>query len=182
MVVARPTPDHEAWTEKTDCPACDAREIKHTASLLASAIAEHMKTKRSAPAPAEEATPTPLTVTPPPAPPPALDSRPLPAPPKPSASVPTYLSLTALAGGAALIGAGIYLIHLDGEGTCDTAAPQELCARRYRTRNAGIGLVTGGGLAALGGLVGLIFFSPSSGATPVALGFTGSSISVSGGF
>ena len=92
-----------------------------------------------------------------------------------------YLSLAALAGGAALIGTGIYLVHIDGKGTCGLSEPQELCARRYKTRTTGIGMMAGGGLAALAGVVGLVVTSSSSDAR-VALAFTGSSITVPGGF
>lgn len=184
MAIARAAPEREAWTDKTDCQACDPRQIKHAASLLASTLAERIKIKRSAEPPSAETPPAPMTVTPP-APAPVLASKPLPPPPRAGAagsSVPTYLSLTALVGGVLLMGSGGYLIHIDGDGTCDTAPPKSLCPRRYRTRGAGIGLLAGGGLAALGGLVGLVFFAPSSGAPAVALSFTGSSISVSGGF
>jgi hypothetical protein len=179
MVVVRPEPDRDAWTEKTDCLACEGSEIKHAASLLASVIAEHIKVKRNAPV--EPTSPKVATAAPPdpPAPQPAQATKPILAAPKSHAS--TYLSLAALAGGAVLIGTGIYLVHIDGEGTCDLSGPPELCARRYRTRPTGIGLVAGGGLVALAGLVGLIVSSSSSDAR-VALVFTGSSIVLSGGF
>jgi hypothetical protein len=184
MVVARAAPDRDAWSEKTVCQACEASEIRHAASLLASMIAERIKIPKTLPAPAHEAAPAPAPVTTaPPAPQPALQTNPLPAAPAPEGRyVPTALSVTALAGGAVLIGSGIYLIHLHGQGTCDLTAPKDLCSRRYKTQNVGIGLVAGGGLAALGGLAGLLFFSPSTGSTPLALNITGSSISVSGGF
>jgi hypothetical protein len=187
MVVARPAPDRDAWSEKTVCQACEASEIRHTASLLASMIAERIKVNKAVPAPAPEPPPvsTPVTVALS-APKSALavnsPSPPPPTAPEPGRYVPTALSVVALASGAVLIGSGIYLIHIHGQGTCDQATPQELCPRRYKTRNAGIGLAAGGGLAALGGLAGLIFFSPSTGSMPMALNITGSSISVSGGF
>ncbi len=189
MIVVRSVPRREAWSEKTDCKGCDPSEIKHTASLLASTIAERIKFIKTPPAPVAAAEPTPPTIlTPPAPPPPALERRaslaePAPAPgPEPSWYVPRYLSLTAIAGGVVLIGSGIYLVHLDGEGTCDLAAPKDLCARRYKTAAAGIGLVAGGGLATLAGLVGLIAFSPGSGGSHVALNITASSLSLSGGF
>jgi hypothetical protein len=184
MVVARAAPDRDAWSEKTVCQACEASEIRHAASLLASMIAERIKIPKTLPAPAHEAAPVPAPMTTvPPAPQPALQTNPPPAAPAPEGRyVPTALSVTALAGGAVLIGSGIYLIHLHGQGTCDLTAPKDLCSRRYKTQNVGIGLVAGGGLAALGGLAGLLFFSPSTGSTPLALNIIGSSISVSGGF
>lgn len=186
MVVARSAPTRDAWTETTDCQACAASEVKHTASLLASTIAEHLKVKTVAPEPTPEPVPPPTTVAPvaPVAAPrgePGVDVTPA-AAASPAWSVPRPLSLTALAGGVVMMGSGLYLIHLDGAGTCDSAAPQELCARRYKTQNLGIGLLAGGGVAALGGLVGLLYFSPSSKSAPMALSFTGSSISLSGEF
>jgi hypothetical protein len=179
MVVARAKPDRDAWTEKTDCLACEASEIKHAASLLASVIAEHINVKRNVPV--ETPAPKVATAPPPapPAPPPMRAVKPRPVAPKSHASM--YLSLAALAGGAALVGTGLYLVHLDGEGTCTLSGSQELCARRYQTRPTGIGLVAGGGLAAIAGLVGLVVSSSSSDAR-VALAFTGSSFIVSGGF
>jgi hypothetical protein len=179
MVVARAEPGRDAWTEKTDCLACEGSEIKHAASLLASVIAEHINVKRTLPV--EALSPT-VATAPPPAPPrpqPIRAAKPTPAPSKSHAA--TYLSVAALAGGAVLVGTGIYLVHIDGEGTCTLSDTQELCARRYRTRSAGIGLVAGGGLAALAGIVGLVVSSSSSDAR-VALAFTGSSFIVSGGF
>ena len=186
MVVARPAPDRDAWSEKTVCQACEASEIRHAASLLASMIAERIKVQPTlpapTPAPAPAPVPAPMTMAPPP-PQPALQASPPPVAPAPEGRyVPTALSVTALAGGAVLMGSGIYLIHLHGQGTCDLTAPKDLCPRTYKTQHAGIGLVAGGGLAALGGLAGLLFFSPSTESTHMALNITGSSISVSGGF
>jgi hypothetical protein len=191
MVVVRSVPERDAWSETSDCQACAASEVKHTASLLASAIAEHIKVKATPPEPIHE--------TAPPPPPPVAAAAPAPMPTEdvhpalalsPAWSVPTSVSLTALAGGIVLLGSGLYLLHINGQGTCDLTAPQELCARRYKTQNLGVGLLAGGGVAALGGLAGLLFFSPSAGSTPMALsitGFstgssTGSSISLSGEF
>ncbi len=189
MIVVRSVPRREAWSEKTDCKGCEPSEIKHTASLLASTIAERIKLIKSPPAPVAESEPTPVPstmVTP--TPPPALERSPLPAAPRPELTteptryVPRYLSLTAIAGGVLLLGSGIYLVHINGQGTCDLSAPQNLCARRYKTEAAGIGLMAGGGVAALAGLVGLIALSPSTGAAHMALNISGSSISLSGGF
>ena len=181
MVVARSTPERDAWIEKTDCQACEASEIKHTASLLSSLIAERVKVKPTPSEPPHEAGPTPMHLAPP-APSPASPVTPLPAPVPSKWSVPTYLSVTALAGGLLLIGSGLYLIHINGQGTCDLTAPQYVCPRKYQTQNWGIGLFAGGQLAALGGLAGLFFFSPSVGTTHMALNVTGSSIAVSGAF
>ena len=87
-----------------------------------------------------------------------------------------------MAGGAALLGAGLYLINIDGRGSCDLSGPSELCARRYKTQTPGIALAAGGGALALGGLVGLLFFSPGRGSTRVAFNLSASSLVLSGGF
>jgi hypothetical protein len=188
MVVARPGPDREAWSETSDCHLCAAGEIKHTASLLASTIAERIKIKVSRPAPKPEprpappapAAPVPSEVAWPPPPTPAFT--PAPTPPPDEWYVPPYLSVTAIAGGVALVGAGFYLLHLDGQGTCDLSGAQARCPRSYDTRAAGIGLLAGGGVVTLAGLTGLIFFSPGDGSSHLALRLTGSSVSISGGF
>jgi hypothetical protein len=180
MVVARAEPARDAWVEKTDCRACEIGEVKHTASLLASMIAERIKVKRVVPAPMPEESPAPAPIAPP-VPPPALEEHPAASAPE-HATVPRWLSLSALGGGAVLVGSGIYLIHIHGQGTCNLAAPKALCARRYDTQSLGIGLVAGGGLAVLAGLVGWIAFPPRTGAMPVALNLTASSISLSGDF
>jgi hypothetical protein len=193
MVVARPGPDRETWSETSDCHLCTAGEIKHTASLLASTIAERIRVKVSRPAPKAVPRPTPA---PPPAPEPAtppapepaaprapaLEVTPAPTPPPAEWYVPSYLSVTAIVGGLALAGSGLYLLHLHGEGTCDLSGAQERCPRRYDTRGAGIGLLAGGGAITVAGLAGLVFFSPRNGSSQVALHVTGSSISISGGF
>jgi hypothetical protein len=182
MVVARSAPDRDAWSEKADCQACAAGEIKHTASLLASTIAERIKVKTTptTPMPAVVApAPAPVTVAPPPL---APQNKPAPSDPDRGWYVPRYLSVAALAGGALLLGSGIYLMHINGQGTCNLSAPKDLCARRYKTGDLGIGLVAGGGVAALAGIVGLVAFSPGAGAGHVALNIGASSISVSGAF
>jgi hypothetical protein len=183
MVVVRSVPERDAWSETSDCQACAASEVKHTASLLASAIAEHIKVKGAPPEPTHETAPSPTPVaSAAPALLPGVEVRPAIAPSSPAWSVPTSVSLTALAGGIVLLGSGLYLIHINGQGTCDLRAPKELCARQYKTQNLGVGLLAGGGAVALGGLAGLLFFSPSGPSTPMALTITGSSISLSGEF
>ncbi len=194
MIVARSVPEREAWVEKTDCHACDASGIKHTASLLASTIAEHIKVRKAPPAPEPEEEPTAATPPRPAAPPAPSAASPAPPEARPSPKleptrsepqrvhVPTYLSATAIVGGGLLIGSGIYLVHINGKGTCDLTGSEDLCERQYKTESLGIGLLAGGGLAVLGGLVGLIFYSHSAGGTPIALNCNGSSIFVSGGF
>jgi hypothetical protein len=183
MVVARPAPDRDAWSETTDCQACAASEVKHAASLLASAIAEHIKVKATTPEPTREPVPTPApVVVDAPAPPAGMAVHPTTTAPSPAWSVPRAASVAALAGGVLLLGSGLYLIHINGQGACDLSGSQELCARRYKTQNLGIGLLAGGGVAALGGLAGLLWFSPSTKSTPVALTITGSSIAIAGEF
>jgi len=183
MVVARDAPTRDGWREKTDCQACAAGEIKHMASLLASTIAEHIKIEAQAtpppalkpPVAAVEPAPSPVAIAnPPPAPP---------APPEASAwFVPRYVSATALVIGAGLIGTGAYLMSIDGNASCNLAAGQTQCPHVYATGALGTGLLIGGGVATLGGLAALIFFAPSAGSAHVALGFSGTSISVRGAF
>jgi len=183
MAVARDVPARDVWREKANCPGCTASEIKHMASLLASTIADQIKI--DVPPAAAVLAPRPY-VPPRAAPAPAPVSAPVlaPAPPaeKPRWHVPRYLSVAAIVGGAALIATGAYLIHLDGQGTCDLTPPQEHCPERHKTQGLGIGFVAGGGLAALGGLAGLIFFPPQVGGTNVAVGFGASSLSIAGAF
>jgi hypothetical protein len=184
MVIARDIPTRDTWREKTDCQACGASELKHMASLLASTIAGNIKIDTQPavePAPkAPEQVVKAVKVAPPPVE--IEDPSPPPAAEESGWHVPRWVSVTSLVGGAALIGTGVYLLSIDGKGTCDVAAPEELCARRHKTRGLGIGLLAGGGLAALGGLGGLIFLAPGSGAARLAFEFTGSSISVGGTF
>lgn len=192
MVAVPPSPSRDEWTEQTECPGCGSAEIKHAASLLASLIAEHISLAPSrlasagaiessaparAPSPPLPVSPIPSVVPPPQ---PALVGRPPPQPPRPSVS--PYLSLAAVTGGAVVLGAGLYLLHIDGEGTCDAPGPGGLCARRYNTRVPGIALVAGGGVAALGGLVGLLLLSPGRAGTRVAFNPSAPSLVLSGGF
>jgi hypothetical protein len=106
------------------------------------------------------------------------------SPPRPAEQsgwhVPSYASVAAIVVGAGMIGTGVYLISIDGKGTCDLAPGERLCLERYKTQTLGAGLLAGGGLVALGGLVSLMFFGPSPGQPAIA--FTGSSVSVSGAF
>ncbi len=185
ITVVRDAPDRGAWHEEADCPGCEGGEIEHMASLMAGEIAGHIKVDAppasTAPAPAKAPSvvatqPAPLQAPPPPA---TFVKPPLPAP-EPAWYVPRYWSVGTLAGGAVLAGAGVYLLHIDGRGTCDLAAPNQQCAERYKTQGLGIGMVAGGGLALLGGLAGLTLFAPPAGST--GIGFDGSSISISGEF
>jgi hypothetical protein len=174
MIVARAVPDRDTWREQTECEKCAGSDIKHMASLLATTIAERID-----------------IATPPPAPPdrqPVAAKPPAPAitvstpPPAPDWYVPRALSIGAVAGGAALLGTGIFLLAMDGRGSCDLAVGQKECPRLYDTTGLGTGLIVGGGAVAVAGLVGLVWFSPGSRSSQVALGFTGSSISLRGAF
>ena len=152
MVALQPLSRGEGRTEQTECRACGSSEIKHSASLLASIVAESITLE---PPPAPPAGPDAPSVAQ--SPPPLPAPLPLPAPPplpapqpdlartpvgqKPAASVPPYLSVAAMAGGALLVGTGLYSIHIDGEGSCDLSGGSELCARRYKTRTPGIAMV-----------------------------------------
>jgi hypothetical protein len=179
MIVARDAPARDAWREKTVCQGCNAAEIKHMASLLASTIAERVNVDEPPAKARPLPSPAPAPVRPAPQPAPLVVNLPSPEP-KPAWSVPRHLSIAALAGGGVLIGTGIYLLHLNGEGTCSLASGQRECSRLYSTGALGTGVLVGGSLAALGGLTGLLFFSPSTGSTQ--LGLSGSSISVRGAF
>jgi len=195
MVAVQPAPNAGGWTESTDCRGCGSSEIKHSASLLASAIAERVGFAPDAEEAPAEAAAAPPHPEPPAAPvaaaaraaaPPPFETRPSltsrPLPEQPSRYDPTYLSVTALTGGAVLLGAGLFLLHLDGQGTCEVPDSGELCARRYKTRAVGISLTAAGGVAALGGLVGLVFFPADRDKRRVTLDVTPSSVLVSGGF
>jgi len=61
--------------------------------------------------------------------------------------------------GAAALGAGIFLVTLDGKYTCDlpsNASPGYQCPRQYSTRGGGIALITGGALVAVLGTALLV--------------------------
>ncbi len=184
LIVARTYPERGAWRDQSDCKNCGIAEIKHLASLVAGSIAERIKI--DAPSPKVAPTPAPVprvAVVKPVAPPRAtIVSPPSPSPREEKWSMPRYVSGTVLAGGLVLAGVGGYLLRINGRGTCDLASPERLCTRTYDTGAVGTGLAVGGGLVALGGLAGLLFFGPDADSTHVALSVTGSSISIAGGF
>ena len=182
MLVAQDSPDRNSWREESECSECDVAAVKHLVFLLAGTIGERItkEAQKSVPAPAP-APSAPSAAAHPPPPPVAIVNPPPPAP-KREWYVPRYISITGIAVGAALVGTGIYLYHLNGQGTCTLAQSQSLCPRRYRTGSLGTGLMVGGGVTAVAGLVGLIFFGPDFGDSRVTLGTDGSSISVSGAF
>jgi hypothetical protein len=144
------------------------------------------------PEPPPEFTSEPDPLTPPPAivAPPARSPGAIVAPPPPEPKIETKpewykskkVAIAAMAGGVVLMGTGIYLLKLDGEGTCDLVAPTQRCPDRYKTANLGAGFLIGGGLAAMAGLASYYFFSFRTHATQTTVGFTGSSISVQGTF
>jgi hypothetical protein len=181
MLVARETPDRNSWREKVACSDCDASEAKQQVFLLAGTIGERIKSEspKTAPHPVAVALPTPPPVVPPVVapnpvnPPPATDS---------SWSVPRYVSGSVLGAGLVAAGIGAYLVHLNGRGTCDVVAPKEQCPDRYKTTGLGYGLVAGGGVAAIGGLLGLLLLGPPADGAGLAVGFDGSSLSVSGAY
>jgi len=182
MLVARDTPDRNSWHEESECSECDVAAVKHLVFLLAGTIGERITKEAQKPVPVPAPAPPTPTVEAPPTPPPVAIVAPAPPAAKREWYVPRYLSITGIGVGAALVGTGIYLHHLNGQGTCTLAPPQSLCPRSYSTGSLGTGLMVGGGAAAVAGLVGLIFFGPNSGDSHVALGSDGSSISVSGAF
>jgi hypothetical protein len=183
MQAARARPELQSWSESSACPGCAPGAVKDVVFLLASAIGEHVSAETSKPSTPPPPVPVaPVAVTKP-TPPPAVVVPPPPPAPEPEWSVPRYLSVTVLAGGVVLAGTGIYLLHLNGEGTCDLAPGKNHCPQKYQTQGLGTGLLVGGGLATLGGIVGLALLGPeSSESGHVAVGFTGSSISISGAF
>jgi hypothetical protein len=181
MVVAQVSPEVDSWREKIECPGCGAEDVDHMVSLLATTIGEKIAKDASVPA-AAPALPPVAAVTPQPVPlpaPPVSIADPS-VPPEGSWSVPWSVSGSVLAGGVVLGLAGWYLVHINGKGICDLSSPKEHCPDRYKTSGLGYGLIAGGGAAALGGLLGLIFLGPQTARADVAVGFDGSSILFSG--
>jgi hypothetical protein len=182
LIVARAYPAREVWRDQSDCKKCGIPEIILIASLVAGDIAE--KIKIDAPPPPAPVPQPPVVAVAPAVPPPALILGP-PSPAKPAQeawSVPRYLSGSVLGAGLILVGVGGYLLHLNGQGTCDLATPKEHCPNKYNTKGLGLGLVTGGGIVAVAGFVGLTFYAHQDANTNLAVSFNGSSISVSGAY
>jgi len=189
LIVARAYPAREVWRDQSDCKKCGISEIILIASLVAGDIADKIRIdvppppNAAAPAPAPPPVPVagltpavpPLrpTIVSPPPPPPAQES---------SWSLPRYLSVAAVGLGLATVGTGIYVLHINGQGTCDLGSPKEACPKIHGTKKLATGLLVGGGAAALGGLVGIIIFAHRAGDTNMAVGFNGSLLSLSGGF
>jgi len=96
--------------------------------------------------------------------------------------VPRALSIGGLLGGVALLSSGVYLLALNGQGTCDLTAAEKQCPRLYDTTGLGTGLVVGGSVVAIAGLVGLVWFLPGNWDSQVALGLSGSTLMVRGRF
>jgi hypothetical protein len=188
MLAARAKPDQNAWREKTECSDCDAEDAKQQVYLLAGTVAERIKGESKSPAgppPLAGVPATPPLTAPAAAPPPTMYYLPPPVPPleqKPGWYVPRYVSIPVLIGGAAALGAGIYLLAVNGKGTCDLAPGKRQCQDRYATGVLGGSLTAVGAVAVIGGFVGLFFFPPGHGAANVAVGFDGTSISVAGVF
>ena len=59
----------------------------------------------------------------------------------------TWIGVAALATGAAAVGAGSALLAINGHGTCQLAAPEEVCPKIYNTVAGGAVLVALGGAA-----------------------------------
>ena len=78
---------------------------------------------------------------------------------------PRVFKWVALGAAVATLGAGIALLVMDGQETCDKAHEHYVCPERYETMTPGIALVATG--AALGGASGLLFYldSKKKGAT-----------------
>jgi hypothetical protein len=130
LLVARNTPNRDSWHERIDCPDCDASEITHMASLMATTIGERIvKAAKATPSPVP-APEKPVAVAPSP---PSAAVKYTALPPKPEWSVPRYVSIPVLATGLALVGTGIYRLHIDGQDSCS----QRVCPRIYETASLG---------------------------------------------
>jgi TolB-like protein len=139
------------------CEVCTESEAYETAGMTASALKAAVSKRRAAsderagattPAPAA-APQGALAASPPadPAPGVAIAAAPSRAAAEPPGS--RALPIAAIGAGLAALGAGIALIVIDGQGTCTTTLPGELCERRYRTRTGGI-VASGLGIVAAG--------------------------------
>jgi hypothetical protein len=173
----------DTWSEKIDCPGCDADEITNMVSLMCTTVGERILNAPRPPAPVTtKAEPAPVAakIAPiaPPAPPPPMPV--VSVKPEPEFYIPRLLSVATMTTGLVLVGTGIYLFHLDGEGSCTMEAGQKLCIRTYQTAGWGTGFVVGGGVLALGGLATLLFLGPKTSSPSVA--FTGNGIALLGGF
>jgi len=144
------------------CEVCTESEAYDTVGMSASALKAAVSKRRAAPdqrtgaaAPSSPAktslAPQPIgslaSASPPPAAEPGVaimtaPGRPAPEPPRSYA-----LPIAALGAGVAALGVGVFLIAINGEGTC-THNPGVLCERQYRTRTGGIALSGLGVLAA----------------------------------
>ena len=69
---------------------------------------------------------------------------------------PRVFKWVALGAAVATLGAGIALMVMDGQETCDKAHDHYVCPERYETLTPGVALVATG--AALGGAAGLLFY------------------------
>jgi hypothetical protein len=58
-----------------------------------------------------------------------------------------------LVAGLALAAPGIWMIAVDGKGTCTLTPPAERCPMRYATLGGGIGLTAAGGALVIAGAV-----------------------------
>lgn len=95
-----------------------------------------------------------------------------------ASGAPRVLKWVTLGAAVASLGAGVALLVMDGEPTCDTERDHYVCPERYETLTPGIALLAAG--AALGGTSGLLFYldsreaaqSEQAAATPRTLSVT----------
>ncbi len=173
MIVARAIPEVDSWRERVDCPDCDSSGVDHMMSLLATSIGQQIAREAPPPPPPLAANPTP--------PPPATKIITKPeAEARPDWTLLRYLSAAAAGAGLVAIGSGIYALHLNGKGSCQLVPPLEACPEIHHTKPLGIGLLTGGAAAVVGGSIGVIVLGP--GQKRMEVGFDGSSFSISGAF
>jgi hypothetical protein len=114
---------------------------------------------------------------------PAEPARPEPPPqkaplPDTTSSRPTLLGAGAIALGAAAIGAGVYLVAIDGR--CSTSvAAMHACKYFHETKAGGIASIAGGALV---GALGVYLLVHDDGKTAVAVGLRPDGVSVTGRF
>ena len=109
---------------------------------------------------------------------PRVDSSPQKAPPPDTApSRPTLLGAGAIALGAAAIGAGVYLVAIDGR--CTTTVPGHTCMKHNATMAGGIASIAGGAAA---GALGIYLLVHDDGKSSVAVGVRPAGVVVAGRF
>jgi hypothetical protein len=142
------------------CEICTENEAYETASVTASALKAEIVKRPAATsdeaAARKVATATDPSVTGAPTPPMVSASGGSPAGGDENAPHLRGWSWVAMGAGAAAIGAGVFLMTIDGKYTCTTTVMDDRCPRSYDTRGGGIALISGGVLAAILGTALLV--------------------------